>query len=105
MLAGKPFFHHLCLKAVIALFVIISISSCVIINKYPVRKPFVYRTNINLKGDFSVEDKAALVSRLKAQLDDSVKARSVSKVFWSVTKAPPVYDSLNADKSVRYMSI
>jgi len=106
MSPDKPFFHQLCLKAAIALFVTISISSCIVVKKYPASKPFVYQTNINLKGDFSGEDKTALVSRLKAQLEDSVKPRSVSRLFfWSVMKNPPVYDSSNADKSVKYMSI
>jgi len=78
-------------------------SSCTIIKKYQANKPFVYKTNINVIGNFTNVEKETLVSRLKGQLDDSMRARSVSKVAWSVMKNPPLYDSINADKSVLFM--
>lgn len=79
------------------------LSSCTIVKQYPAGKPFVYKTNITVNGDFSIEEKTRLAARLKGQLDDSMKSRSVSKVFFSVMKKPPVYESANADKSVVYM--
>ncbi len=105
MSPGKLISLPCCLKAAIGVFVTISFSSCVIVKKFPKNQPFVYQTNINLNGDLPGEDKPALVSRLKAQLDDSIKSRAVSKLFWSVMKNPPLYDSTNADKSVKYMGI
>lgn len=79
------------------------ISSCTIVKNYPAGKPFVYKTNINVIGDFSNEEKTKLISRLKGQLDDSMRSRSVSKVFYSVMKRPPAYETANADKSVLFM--
>ena len=82
---------------------ILLLASCTIVKNYPAGRPFVYKTNITVNGDFSSEEKARLSSRLKGQLDDSMVSRAVSKVFWSVMKKPPVYESANADKSVLYM--
>lgn len=79
------------------------IGSCTIVKHYPAGKPFVYKTNINLHGDFTNEERDKLSSRLKVQLDDSMKSRSVSKLLWSVMKNPPVYESASADKSIVYM--
>ena len=79
------------------------LASCTIVKNYPAGKPFVYKTNITVNGDFSSEEKTRLSARLKGQLDDSMVSRSVSKVFWSVMKRPPVFETANADKSVLYM--
>ncbi|MGQ0738833.1 MAG: BamA/TamA family outer membrane protein [Bacteroidota bacterium] len=79
------------------------ISSCTVVKNYPANRPFVYKTNINVTGDFTNEEKATLNSRLKAQLDDSMKSRSVSKILWSVMKNPPAFERENADKSIIYM--
>lgn len=104
MLPGKPLYFQLLLKAIITGILIPVLFSCaVIVKKYPPGKPFVYKTNISLIGNFSNDTAELLVSRLKGQLDDSMKARSVSKLFWSVMKKPPVYNIDNADKSVIYM--
>ncbi|MBL7722479.1 MAG: hypothetical protein JNK98_10860, partial [Chitinophagaceae bacterium] len=82
---------------------ILFISSCTIVKNYPQGKPFVYKTNINVIGNFTNEEKETLESRLKGQLDDSMRSRSVSKVAWSVMKSPPVYETENADKSMMFM--
>ncbi|HEV7780377.1 MAG TPA: BamA/TamA family outer membrane protein [Chitinophagaceae bacterium] len=78
-------------------------SSCMIVKNYPPNKPFVYKTNINITGNIASDTAELIQTRLKGQLDDSIRARSVSKIFWSVMKNPPVYNSDNADKSVIYM--
>ncbi len=82
---------------------ILFISSCTIVKNYPQGKPFVYKTNINVIGNFTNEEKEMLASRLKGQLDDSMRSRSVSKVAWSVMKNPPVFETENADKSMLFM--
>ncbi|MFN8290949.1 MAG: BamA/TamA family outer membrane protein [Chitinophagaceae bacterium] len=94
---------HLILMRYCTGLVILFLSSCTIVKNYPANKPFVYKTNITVNGDFSNEDRAKLVARLKTQLDDSMKSRSVSKIFWSVMKHPPEFETPNADKSVLYM--
>ena len=107
MSAGRSFSYLHLLKAIIAgLFLLAAITSCkvpIFVKKYPVQKPFVYETNINLIGNFSNEEKQSLTSGLKAQLDDSMRARKLDKLLWSVMKNPPVYDSANADKSIVFM--
>jgi len=104
MIARKPLYFQLLLKAIIAGLFIPAIFSCaVIVKKYPAGKPFVYQTNIHIIGNYSNDTAEQLVSRLKGQLDDSMKSRSVSKLFWSVMKNPPVYTTDNADKSIIFM--
>jgi len=74
--------------------------SCTVIKNYPVNKPFVYKTNINIEGKYSKEDKKQLKSQLEQQLHDSVRARGQQKfIFWNTIKKPPVFDTLNIGKS------
>lgn len=88
----------------LAVLVTLLASSCAtIVKNYPKGRPFVYKTNINVNGNFTNTEKADLESRLKGQLDDSMRPRAVSKVFWSVMKNPPVYDSANAERSIIFM--
>ena len=100
MSAGEPIVHKKILKIIIAGWLILGIASCTVVKKYQPNKPFVYKTNINLTGNFSKAERQALESRLSDQLDDSMKSRSVSKIFWNVMKSPPSFDSANADKSI-----
>ncbi|HEY1114804.1 MAG TPA: BamA/TamA family outer membrane protein [Chitinophagaceae bacterium] len=87
-------------------------SSCSVVKDYPAGKPFVYTHNIELQGKFTTEERKQIVSQLNDQLHDSILARRVEKligwekgprIFYDVLQNPPVYDSLNADKSVQYM--
>ncbi|HSU27510.1 MAG TPA: BamA/TamA family outer membrane protein [Chitinophagaceae bacterium] len=106
MFSGKPFFSERTTRVLIAGLVSLSIFSCklpVIVKKYPPNKPFVFQTNISVNGNFSNEDRDALASRLRGQLDDSLRSRAVSKVLWSVMKNPPAYDSNNVEKSIVFM--
>jgi len=107
MLEAKPLssLTTLITVASIALF----LTSCGVVPKdYPRDKPFVYKTNINLEGSFSKDEKDLLVSQLKNQLDDSMRVRTVYKLFYkginrSVLVKPPVFDSASADRSMLYM--
>lgn len=106
MSAGHPFSTTTISRAAIAVLTAVLLFSCktpVIVKKYQPGKPFVYQTNIKVIGNFTNEERDRLASRLKSQLDDSMRSRAVSKVFWSVMKSPPVYDSINAGKSILYM--
>jgi len=102
-----PFLNHIIVIAFGAL--LIFMSSCKVIPKnYPANKPFVYKTNINLEGNFSKDEKDNLTSQLENQLDDSMRVRTVYKFFYkgfnrSVLVKPPVYDSTSAEQSVKYM--
>ncbi|MFI5131931.1 MAG: BamA/TamA family outer membrane protein [Chitinophagales bacterium] len=103
MLSGKPFLHSLSYKAFFAFFLIVAFASCTVVKKYQPGKPFVYKTNINLIGKFSNDEEDALMSGLEGQLDDSMQVRKLDKLLWAVMKSPPVYDSINADKSIIFM--
>jgi outer membrane protein assembly factor BamA len=84
--------------------VLLFFSSCTVVKNYPVRQPFVYKTNIDIEGQFGADQKKELESQLNQQLHDSIRVREVSKLFYSVLNKPPVFDSLNADKSLQFMS-
>lgn len=103
MLSGHSLTHNNYLKAVVAGLIAVAFVSCTVVKKYQPDKPYVYRTNINLIGNFSNEEKKALKGGLEEQLDDSMQVRKIEKLFWSVLKTPPVYDSTNADKSLIFM--
>ena len=88
---------------------VLLLTSCGVVPKdYPVGKPFVYKTNINVEGKFSKDEKDALTAQLKNQLDDSMRVRTVYKLFYkginrSVLANPPVFDSASADRSMLFM--
>lgn len=103
MSAGKSTLHTVYLKAIVAATWIFLLGSCTIVKQSPPGKNFVYKTNIKLIGNFSKEEKEDLISGLEAQLDDSLKVRSIEKLAWQVMKKPPVYDSTNADNSIVFM--
>jgi|CXWL01.1.fsa_nt_gi outer membrane translocation and assembly module TamA len=103
MLPRQPSSHSTLRNFIIGGLWLLVATSCTIVKNYPANKPFVYKTNINITGNITSDTAAEIASRLKGQLDDSMRARSVSKVFWSVMKNPPVYDNSNAEKSVVYM--
>ena len=92
---------------------LILFASCSIVKDYPARTPFVYKTNIQVDAPLSTTERKNLASQLSKQLHDSVRVRLIEKLigweqgprlFYSVLKNPPVYDSLNADKSLTYMT-
>jgi outer membrane protein insertion porin family len=103
MLSGKPLNYKTYLKAIAAGILLVAFHSCKVVKEYPEGKPFVYKTNIKLTGNFSKEEKKNLVNGLEEQLDDSLEVRWLQKLVWQVLKKPPVYDSSNADKSIIFM--
>ncbi|MEN9497665.1 MAG: hypothetical protein RL750_564, partial [Bacteroidota bacterium] len=79
-------------------------TGCGVIPKqYPAEQPFVYQTNIHVQGNFTNTEKNQLASRLKGQLDDSLRVRTVSKMFYSELRKPPLFDMSAANRSVAYM--
>ncbi len=112
MQPGRPFFYTTTRHLVIAALLVIAGTSCnrVFVKNYPKSTPFVYQTNINLTGNFSKDSNEILQLRLKNQLDDSLKVRTVRKLFANglfnrpVLDNPPVYDSASVDRSIIYMN-
>ncbi|HWR32215.1 MAG TPA: hypothetical protein VN451_01715, partial [Chitinophagaceae bacterium] len=103
MVTGRPDLFSTTRNIFLAILMVSATVSCTIVKNYPPGKPFVYKTNIRVSGNFSNDSIELLQSKLKGQLDDSMKSRSVSKIFWSVMKNPPVYNEANAEKSILYM--
>lgn len=105
MIKDRPYsstgFRHL----IYGLCWILFAASCTIVKNYPPNKPFVYETDIKITGKIASDTAEMISSRLKGQLDDSIQARSVSKILWRVMKNPPVYKDENAEKSVTYMKV
>jgi outer membrane protein assembly factor BamA len=87
-------------------------ASCTVVKDYPAGKPFVYKTTVDIEGEYNTEEKKQLTERLLEQMDDSIRVRSVQKLvgwengpkfFYSLIKNPASYDSVNADKSKIFM--
>ncbi len=87
-------------------------TSCTIVKNYPVRKPFVYATNIAVQGKFETDEKKELAQRLQEQLHDSIRVRSVGKIigwdegpklFYSVIQSPVVFDTVHIGSSKLFM--
>ncbi|MFM7671229.1 MAG: BamA/TamA family outer membrane protein [Bacteroidota bacterium] len=88
----------------LSLYVVCIGTGCGVIPKqYPINQPFVYQTNIQVQGNFTNTEKNRLSARLKGQLDDSLRVRPISKLFYSELKQPPRYDPNAAKRSITYM--
>jgi len=107
MLEAKP--QNFLTASIAVAVVIILLASCKVIPKdYPKDKPFVFETNIKLEGNFTKDEKSALTTQLKSQLDDSLRAKTVYKLIYKginrpVLENPPVFDSASADRSMIFM--
>ena len=98
------------LTILIALSVLLLIvASCGVVPKdYPRDKPFVWETKFHIEGNLSKEDKEVLESQLRTQLDDSMRAKTVYKLFYRginrpVLQNPPAFDSASAESSIIFM--
>src|SRR5215204_5822063 len=114
MLEAKP--QSSLTSAFAIVLVILVLASCKVIPKdYPIDKPFVFQTNIKLEGNFTKEEKDALTTQLKSQLDDSLKAKTTYKfisfrfkkgyagINRPILENPPAFDSTSADRSTIFM--
>jgi hypothetical protein len=93
----KTSFHFLLILSIF--------SSCTIIRKYQINKPFVYTNIINLNiNNVTPDEKVIINSRLKTQLDDSskVKIKDVAFLLHYIDK-PPLFDTISAQASADNM--
>lgn len=102
-----PFFSFL-------IFLLLLCTGCftVTVKNYPQKKPFVFQTNIHVKGDLGADEKKELELQLAQQLHDSIRVRAISKAigwdngpkfFYEVLNNPTPFDSLHASQSVQFM--
>ena len=114
MLEARP--QNFLTASIAVVVVIILLASCKVVPKdYPKDKPFVFETNIKLEGNFTKEQRDALTTQLRNQLDDSLRAKTTYKLISlrfkkgyaginrPVLENPPVFDSISAERSVIYM--
>ncbi len=85
--------------------IIIILSSCTIPRKFQEDKPFVFKTNIEIKGgNFTKDEKYALKQRLSSQLDDSMIIRTKDRwLVFHYMDHPPAFDTAAASVSARNM--
>jgi len=85
-------------------------ASCTTPKRYQKYKPFVYKTNITIQSNLPASKKTELKLGLENQLDDSLKVRTVLAIgitppfFYNRLSKPPIFDSLNVDRSKTFMS-
>src|ERR1700683_1905861 len=77
------------------------LAACVVPKDFPKNKPFVYKTEIKVSGDLPKDQKEELILKLNNQIDDSLRARTVSgvyfsgkpfKIYFKKLSSPPVFD-------------
>jgi outer membrane protein assembly factor BamA len=89
----------------IVLIVTVLLASCTVVKEGQKGKPFIADYSIEVKGGkFTKDEKAALKSRLSAQLEDSAKVNVVDKLFfWHIYKKPPAFDTAYTGLSAKNM--
>lgn len=79
--------------------------SCTVVKKYQPYQPFVFENEFKINGDFSAAEKKELVSKLKTQIEDSVRPVFKNVLFIRhVQTAPAVFDSNDVKRSVENMN-
>lgn len=102
-----PFFPFL-------IFLLLLCTGCftVTVKNYPSKRPFVFQTNVHVKGDLGADERKDLELQLAQQLHDSIRVRAISKAigwdngpkfFYEVLNNPTPFDSLHASQSVQFM--
>ncbi|MGN7784692.1 BamA/TamA family outer membrane protein [Niabella sp. 22666] len=83
-------------------------SSCTlftVVRNEPQNKPYIFQTSINIKdNDLKKDERSRLEGGLYEQLDDSIAARKLDKVFWEVLKNPQPLDSGLIGRSLEFMN-
>ncbi|HXB42536.1 MAG TPA: BamA/TamA family outer membrane protein [Puia sp.] len=78
-------------------------------NQYPRNKPFVFKTNIKVEGTMPNDEKQDLAARLTNQLDDSLRARTITTFtinppfVYRKLPYPPVLNTANIARSNSFM--
>ena len=97
--------------AVVLPILLVSLFACRVPKNYQPYKPFVYKTKITVEDKLPNDEKQDLVVRLENQLDDSLRAKTVTAIrgfpppfFYKKLANPPVFDTLNLSRSVVYMT-
>ena len=86
-------------------FLALILSSCTTVRKYQKNKPFLFKTNVELKGGrFTTDERNAAKQRLYDQVDDSARVFIKDKLFIFHTATPSAaYDTAYSFRSARNM--
>ena len=97
--------HRLSYSGLWLLLLLMAASSWSVVTRAPKHKPYLVKNDINLLGgNFNKNERAGLVQRLYAQLDDSAKVPEKDILFLlTVIRKPPVFDTGYAGISARNM--
>ena len=80
------------------------ISSCTSVKNFPKNQYFVYSNKIIIKSNVDKDEKLRLTKELNNYWDDSMQVRKIAKLgVLSVINNPPVYDSNNFSRSIKFM--
>jgi outer membrane protein insertion porin family len=86
------------------LITLVATTGCIYPRKVQPGKPFVYKTNINIQGNLTANQKQDMKGRLENQLDDSLKTKEVTIApFIKNLVRPPVFDTSAAIHSQEFM--
>jgi outer membrane protein insertion porin family len=103
MLLQRPIKFPLLFACIIGIVAVM--QGCLTPKKYQPNKPFIYKTNINIQGNLSTDEKLTLQERLQTQLDDSLKTKEKTIIpLVKQLRNPPVFDSMYASRSKEFMS-
>ncbi|MGC4234789.1 MAG: BamA/TamA family outer membrane protein [Niabella sp.] len=102
---GKTFNQlHFLSAAIITAFVFSSCTLFTIVKNEPPNRAYIFETKINVKDEhLKKQERSRLEEGLSEQLDDSIAARKLDKVFWEVLKNPQPLDTGLISKSLEYM--
>lgn len=92
----------------VPLIIVLIFSSCTlftVVKNEPLNRPYIFQTSINIKdNDLKKDEKSRLEGGLYEQLDDSIAARKLDKVFWEVLKKPQPLDTGLISRSLEFMN-
>jgi hypothetical protein len=98
--------------AIVPAILIFALFSCRVPVNFQRGKPFVYKSNIKVKGHLKNDQKQDLTQRLENQLDDSLQTKTTTAFDWpwkphmiyKKLENPPVFDTANLDRSIIFMN-
>src|SRR5690349_3358001 len=81
-------------------------SSCIVPKNYQAGKPFVFQTNIDVRGpELKLGQRQEMETRLFNQLDDSLKVKiKTFLIFRQTLVSPAVFDTAYVSNSIGYMN-
>lgn len=96
---------YLLFVPILSVFIFSSCTLFTIVKNEPANRPYIFETNINVKDkNLDNSEKKRLQAGLMTQLDDSIAARKLDKVFWEVLKKPQPLDSGLIHTSIEHMN-